>query len=176
MVLLSCASEDKASSSLENILRKEVITPSTTGRVYIGPVVNRTDNSGLPEEIITRLRNRISFEGRFIVVNEPGQSDIEMDLEIFLYTLQPMKFDTAGNQIQKKMRALVSVSIFNSKSGNVILKGKEVEAILLFSEIIPPVMDMYSATASLADMLSERIMSVLMTGWYKKGVIPTKTE
>lgn len=176
IALLSCTSEDKAFSGLENIFRKEVITPATAGRIYLGPVVNKTDNPGLSDEIITRLKNRISFEGRFVVVNEPGQGDIEMDLEIFLFTLQPVKFDTSGNQIQEKMRALVSVTIFNSKNGNVILKGKEIEAILVFSEIIPPVMDMYSATASLADMLSERILSVLMTGWYKKGVIPSKRE
>lgn len=176
ILLTACSSADKAGSGMENIFRKEIITPSTADKVYLNEIINRTDNAGLPDEIMTRLKTRINFGGRLIVVNDAAQSDIEMNLEIFLLTIQPLKFDTTGNPVQKKMRALVSVSVINAKNKNVILKGKEVEGILLFSDITPPVMDMYSATAALADILSERIISVLMTGWYKKGVIPSKTE
>jgi hypothetical protein len=172
----ACTSANKDSSVLDNFFRKEVITPVTAGRVYIRPVIDKTGNSGLSDELMTRLKTRINFEGRLVVVHDPAQSDVEMNLEIFLFTIQPLKFDSAGNIIQKKMRTLVSVSVFNTKNRNVILKGKEVEGILNFSEINPPVMDLYSATAAMADILTGRISAVLVTGWYKGGVIPVKPE
>jgi len=176
ILLTTCSSENKKISGLENFFRKEVITPTTANRVYVNPIIDKTGQSELPDEIMTRLKSRINFQGRLTVANSIEQSDIEMNIEIFLFTIQPLKFDTMGNVIQNKMRALVSVSVINSKNKNIILKGKEVEGIVVFSETIPPIMDVYSANVALANILTERITTVLIKGWYKGGIIPSKTQ
>jgi hypothetical protein len=178
LVILSaaCSSANKESSDILNIFSGEPIIPGAAKKIYINPILNRTDNTVLPDELIQPLKNRINFEGRLLVAGSIEQSDLEVNLEIFSLTVKPYTFDTSGNPIEKQMRTIVFVSIFNSKNNKALLKYKEVEAIVVFSEIKPPVMDEYNAIVALANILSERITSVITTGWYKDGILPSVTK
>jgi hypothetical protein len=178
LVILSaaCASADKRSADILSIFSGEPITPGAAKKIYINPILNKTDNTVLPDELIQLLKNRINFEGRLIVVESEERSEMEVNLEIFSLTVKPYTFDTSGNPIEKQMRTIVFVSLFNSKNKKAILKDKEVEAVIVYSEIKPPIKDEYSAILALANILSERITSVITTGWYKDGIIPSVTK
>lgn len=178
LIILSaaCSSADKGSADVLSIFSGEPITPGAAKKIFINPILNKTDNTVLPGELTQPLKNRINFEGRLIVVESTEQSEMEVNLEIFSFTIKPYTFDTSGNPVEKQMRAIVFVSLFNSKNKKAILKDKEVEAIVVFSEIKPPVKDEYSAIVALASILSERITSVITTGWYKDGIIPSVTK
>jgi hypothetical protein len=173
IIQAACSSSENKSSELTGIFNKEVLTPGASKKIFFSPVQNRTGNSVLSDELMVRLKKRIIFEGRLSIAENQEQSDMTVNLEILLFIIENLKFDTTGNAIQKRIRSLAGISIINSKNNNPYFKGKEVEAIVVFSEFNPPIVDEYSATCTAADILSERILSVIMTGWYKNGVIPS---
>lgn len=143
-------------------IRGENIIPDTASRIYIKPVKSSISDSDFNNELLQRVKNTINLDGRLAVTDIEKEADIILFMEVTAFSEQGISFDTAGRAVTVRISLTVTVSLVEQSTGRNILSGKTTDLLMIYdrdrsvrSEVL----------RSLADKCSERVLSIILTGW-----------
>lgn len=68
--------------------------PAGVQSVAMAPVVNATTEPAIELQVTHAMRQRIQFDGRMQLVNEPENADAVIEITLTQYTLTPIAYDS----------------------------------------------------------------------------------
>jgi len=69
-------------------------SPAGIQSVAMAPVVNATTEPAIELQVAHAMRQRIQFDGRMQLVNEPDDADAVIEITLTRYTLTPIAYDS----------------------------------------------------------------------------------
>jgi len=168
-VFSSCSTWENVNSILSQTFKGNRLLPEGVSRIYIDKVSDGSISSTVKESFESSLKKRINFSGKLSLVETPENSDLTLKISLFGFSSAPIKFDSSGKAVENKLRLYAHVWINASSTGEEKVKRIKVEAWQFYSEINPPIMSEFNAITGLTDQMAERIVSVVITGWYREN-------
>ncbi len=161
-----CLAGEKNASVLEKTFKGNRLLSEGVNRIYIDKISDGYINSIVIESVDSSLRNKINLNKNLSVVNSPEFSDMILKVWLTSYISEPVKFNSSGIIEERRLKIDSFICLISSTTGEEIIKKKYIDSVQFYSDVIPPVTSEFKAITGLTDMLSERIVSVLITGWY----------
>lgn len=169
IILSACSNGEKRQAMLSETFTGNRLLPEGVSRIYIDEITDGSVNSTVKETFDIVLRRRINLNQQLSLINSPDKSDLLLKIRLSGYSLKPVKYNTSGEVIQKKIRLDAYVQMIYIPTGEEKIRNKMVRSELIYSDKNPPVMSDYSAATALTDLLAERIVSVATTGFYDEN-------
>lgn len=178
LILTACGPLDPrqaapAGSVLKGI-NGEPVVPRSANRIFIPSFINGTSHASLSEQLTLRLREHINTGGRLITVNRKSAADLELTGRIKIYELQPIRYNTAGEPVLKRLHISVLIWLKDIKSEKIIFHNIKVRAFETFSDREAPVRSEIQVRDSVLEQLSRRIVVTTLKGWYTE--LMSRTE
>lgn len=166
IILSACSNGEKRKAMLSETFTGNRLLPEGVSRIYIDKVTDGSVDSTAKETFDVVLRRRINLNPQLSLIDTPDNSDLILKIRLTGYSLEPVKYNTSGEVIQKKIRLDAYVRMIYVPTGEEKIRNKLVQAELKYSDKNPPITSDYSATTSLTALLADRIVSVATTGFY----------
>ena len=166
-LIFSCSSGDKRDSVISKTFKGTRMLPDAVNRIYINKISSENVSSAVKDVFEYSLRKCINLNQKLDLVESPEKSDLIVKILLTGYSSVPVKFNSSGIAEETKLRLDSFVWITAAATGEDRVKNKKVESEYLYSGIKPPVMSEFKAITFLSDLLAERIVSVMSTGWYQ---------
>lgn len=165
----SCASvENNSVSVISKTFRGEEILHEGINRIYIEKISNGNIDSSIPVTLESSLKRRINIEGRLTVVDDISASDAILRVRIVKVISEPFDYDSSGRPGKKRIRIDSAVSLIYTRTGLERISRSEVYADDVYSTGGASTASEYREISGLTDKLSEKIISVIYTGWYRE--------
>ena len=168
MILSVCSNGEKRDAIISETFKGNRLLPEGVSRIYIDEVSDGSINSTAKETFDIVLRRRINLNPQLSLIDTPDNSDLVLKLRLTGYSSKPVKYNESGEVIEKKLRLNAYVHMIYIPAGEEKIRNKLVESELVYSDKNPPIMSEYNAITSLTDLLAERIVSVVTTGFYNE--------
>lgn len=100
--------------------------PEGIKTVHVAAVVNATTEPAIELQVTHALRQRIQLDGRLKLVNNAGQADAVIEVELTDYKLQAIAFrdDLKTTPEQYRLRISGQAELRNTKTGQILLESK----------------------------------------------------
>lgn len=105
--------------------------PPGIRKLAIRPIVNKTQQSGLEDQLALALRDEFLRDGRHPLVPE-GESDGVVLVTINRYLLTPLQYDASLNPTTYRLHVAVDVQLLDRAAGKVLWDEKGLEASLSY--------------------------------------------
>lgn len=138
------------------------IIPEDAAKIYVKPLQQGKQWDGFNNEFSRRLKRTINLDGRLAVVESADVADLVLDATTCRYAEENVRFDETGRAVLRRISITVSVTLVQSSTGRVIIKGKETEH---FTEYNPDSAIIDEVYRELADRASAAVLSIILTGW-----------
>lgn len=148
------------------------IVPVSAKKIYIHTFTSSETIRFNISELMIRLKKSLNRDSRLTVTENIDEAEIILAGEIIKYTIQPLIFNPQGKAELKRMRITLSLSLYNSITGEQIFQRRVVEALHEYSDIKPPIETELRAGLNLIDKITPRIAAQLFTGWYTEELTP----
>jgi hypothetical protein len=88
----------------------------------MGPVINRTSEPAMELQVTHAMRDRIQFDGRMKLANEPENADALIEIKLTKFSLRPIAYDESLKTTPRIYRMTISgtASLKDCKTGQVI--------------------------------------------------------
>jgi len=166
IIFLGCSSGEKSTSVLTKTFKGTRFLSGSVNRIYIDKISDGNINSMVMDTFASSLRNRINLNKNLSVVDSPDDSDLILKVWLAGYSSEPVKINSSGIVEERKLRIDSFVRLISTSTGEEKIKKKYVDSVQYYSEINPPVTSEFKAVTALTDLLSDRVVSVVITGWY----------
>ncbi len=165
-VALSCSTAGSEKIGLSDIFRGNRPLPEGYRSVYIENVQGDSIDKTVRESALTSIRNRINSSSQLSLSGSSAKSDILLIVRITWFSSEPVKFNALGIAEERRLRIAAIVTLKFTGTSASESRGKVVEAEQIYSDTKLPAVSEYRAVELLSDKLAERIVSVIITGWY----------
>lgn len=169
-VCTSCKS-DYTDSVVSQVFRGNRPLPTGVSRIFIEMMPDVIINDAVKDTFSKAMNTRISKSEQLSLVSSPGESDLVLKVSFTEYSSEPVKVNSSGTVEKYKLRLVSFVWIISPSTGDEKVRQKKVDAELVYSELIPPVMSEYQAISALTDQLADRVISVVSTGFYRESKV-----
>ncbi|MCL1834260.1 MAG: hypothetical protein FWG49_07145 [Leptospirales bacterium] len=154
---------------VNQVLKGNRVIPDGVSRIYIDEISAPNISGNVTDSFKNSLRRQINSSDKISLTDSRPDSDMTLRVLIDEFYLEPVKFNPSGVVIEKKMRIVAYIYLKYTKTEEECLNDKKVESEVVYSEVNIPIMTEYKALTLLTDLLSDRIASVITTGWYLKN-------
>lgn len=161
LVCTGCSFLHNGSAITEQIEGGKII-PDSASRIYIKPVNGRISDPEFKDVFLTRLKSAINLDGRLAVTSGESGADIILEVEVTEFSEQVMAFDNTGRPVKVRISVVVKVSMRVTDTGREKVSGRTTDVNIVY-EVDKSVRS--DVLRALADMCSERVVSIIHTGW-----------
>lgn len=144
----------------------EPVVPRDANRIAIPPFQNMTTIEDIEEYLTSRVRERISIDGRLAVVAKDQQPQLLLTGKMSDYQVQHIQYDEFGRVVKKRLRVVAHVTLSETITGKLIFRNRAVQAFRVFSDIRPPITSEVEVRTAVLNQLAERIKVQTIRGWY----------
>jgi hypothetical protein len=148
-----------------DLLTGEDVVPRKANSIYI-QARDREKSFCKRYGLVKLLSERLSSSGRLTVVDSPQGSDVLLEISFVKELLIPLEYNSAGMVIKHQYTVTLGAEMTEQHSGRRIFYDRTIEATIIFSQSIPPILTRYQAGEELAEELAKRLESKVLTGWY----------
>jgi hypothetical protein len=115
------------------VLQSKPLPPSAVKRLALLPIVNKTQQSGLEDALMTRTRDEFLRDGRCPLVPEAQAEDV-VRITLTRYLNVPIQYDSTLTPTDYKMTIRADVELLDAKKRDQPLwKEKELDEILTYA-------------------------------------------
>jgi len=107
------------------------ILPQHVQRLALKPIQNKTQQFGLEDKLLLRVRDEFLRDGRYPLVPEPESEGIVW-ITISRYILTAVQFDSTQASTAFKLRILVDLQFIDKSTNHILWEEKNLEGILSF--------------------------------------------
>ena len=168
-IITACSSAGPDDSSVSKVFKGNRMLPEGVSRIYLDETTDGSVDRTAKDTFDIVLRRRINFNKQLSLMDTPDKSDLVLKVRLTGYTIKPVKYNTSGEAVQKKISLNAYVHMIYIPTGEEKIRNKLVESELIYSDKNPPIMSDYNAITSLTDILAERVVSVVTTGFYNEN-------
>ncbi len=125
-VFAGCAEEDVRYSPRQQIL------PAHIKRIAIRQVINKTQQHGLEDKFVLRIRDEFLRNGLYHIVPEHDADGLVV-VTITRYILIPTQYDSVLTPTAYKLRVLVDLDFIDRTKGTILFREPNLESIQTYS-------------------------------------------
>lgn len=162
----SCSAGGAGDSVLSKTFKGTRLLPDAVNRIYIEKISGGNIDASVIDSFDYSLRKKVSLNKKLSMVDSAEKSDVILTVKLARFSSKILKFNSSGIAEEKKLKLDSYVWLAATSNGELRIRKKLVESELFYSDTKPPVVSEYKAIAGLTDILAERVVSVVSTGWY----------
>ena len=141
------------------------IIPQHVQRIALKPIVNKTQQFGLEDKLMLRVRDEFLRDGRYPLVPEPESQGIVW-ITISRYILTAVQYDSTQAATAYKLRILVDLQFIDKSTNQILWEEKNLEGILSFpSSTLRAGLTEEQAREKIWDILSRNIVKRVVDGF-----------
>lgn len=141
------------------------ILPQHVQRLALRPVVNKTQQFGLEDKLMLRVRDEFLRDGRYPLVPEPESQGIVM-ITVSRYILTAVQYDATQAATAYKLRILVDLTFIDKSSNQILWEEKNLEGILSFpAQTLRGGLTEEQAREQIWDILARNIVKRVVDGF-----------
>lgn len=163
-----CSLSRGSNSIISRTFEGTELIPGDVNRICITEIANGTSREEIPEMLRSEIRRRINAGGRLYLTDDIGTCDIKVRITLLPLISEPLGFNAAGMPEERRIRVDVLVAMEHASTGKVVMKNRETFAEFIYRVTGKGSISEYRGITGLTEKLSERIISVITTGWYKE--------
>ena len=141
------------------------LLPQHVQRLALRPIVNKTQQFGLEDKLLLRVRDEFLRDGRYPLVPEPESQGIVW-ITVTRYILTAVQYDATQAATAYKLRILVDLQFVDKASNQIIWEEKNLEGILSFpAATLRGGLTEEQAREQIWDILSRNIVKRVVEGF-----------
>jgi hypothetical protein len=141
------------------------ILPQHVQRLALRPIVNKTQQFGLEDKLLLRVRDEFLRDGRYPLVPESESQGIVW-ITITRYILTAVQYDPTQAATAYKLRILVDLQFIDKSSNQILWEEKNLEGILSFpAQTLRGGLTEEQAREQIWDVLARNIVKRVIDGF-----------
>lgn len=141
------------------------ILPANIKRISLRPVVNKTQQFGLEDKFLLRIRDEFLRDGRYPVVPEAGADGVVW-VTIGRYILSPVQYDARLVPTAHKLRVIVDLAFVDKATNTALWEEKNMEGIQTYAaSTLPGGLTEEQAREAIWDLLARDIVKRVIDGF-----------
>ncbi len=141
------------------------ILPQHVQRLALRPIQNKTQQFGLEDKLLLRVRDEFLRDGRYPLVPEPESQGIVW-ITISRYILTAVQYDSTQAATAYKLRILVDLQFVDKSTNHILWEEKNLEGILSFpSQTLRGGLTEEQAREQIWDILARNIVKRVVDGF-----------
>jgi hypothetical protein len=179
LFVISCSSFQETPTQIANVIDKstgDTVIPRNSNSIYIYPIKNNTTRQDIEDKITIAIRNKISLEGRLVIVSDLKSAELSLECTVNNYLIEFIEYKDIGRPVRMRLKILLSARLYDLKKGKVIFFDKGMQSYKIYSDVLPPVETEEQALEFVINNLTNRIMEKLSTGWDTKNRFQEETN
>ncbi|MDO8756909.1 MAG: LPS assembly lipoprotein LptE [Elusimicrobiota bacterium] len=141
------------------------ILPQHVQRLALRPIQNKTQQFGLEDKLLLRVRDEFLRDGRYPLVPEPESQGIVW-ITISRYILTAVQYDSTQAATAYKLRILVDLQFVDKSTNHILWEEKNLEGILSFpAQTLRGGLTEEQAREQIWDILARNIVKRVVDGF-----------
>ncbi len=141
------------------------ILPQHVQRLALRPILNKTQQFGLEDKLLLRVRDEFLRDGRYPLVPEPESQGIVW-ITISRYILTAVQYDSTQAATAYKLRILVDLQFVDKSTNQILWEEKNLEGILSFpAQTLRAGLTEEQAREQIWDILARNIVKRVVDGF-----------
>lgn len=141
------------------------LLPAHVQRLALRPIVNKTQQFGLEDKLLLRVRDEFLRDGRYPLVPEPESQGIVW-ITVTRYILTAVQYDATQAATAYKLRILVDLQFVDKSTNQIIWEEKNLEGILSYpATTLRGGLTEEQAREQIWDILSRNIVKRVVEGF-----------
>lgn len=141
------------------------LLPQHVQRLALRPVVNKTQQFGLEDKLMLRVRDEFLRDGRYPLVPEPESQGIVW-ITVSRYILTAVQYDATQAATAYKLRILIDLQFVDKSTNQIIWEEKNLEGILSFpAQTLRGGLTEEQAREQIWDILARNIVKRVVDGF-----------
>jgi hypothetical protein len=141
------------------------LIPQHVQRLALRPIVNKTQQFGLEDKLLLRVRDEFLRDGRYPLVPEPESQGIVW-ITISRYILTAVQYDATQAATAYKLRILVDLQFIDKSTNQILWEEKNLEGILSYpASTLRGGLTEEQAREQIWDILSRNIVKRVVEGF-----------
>ncbi len=141
------------------------ILPQHVQRLALRPIVNKTQQFGLEDKLMLRVRDEFLRDGRYPLVPEPESQGI-VGITVSRYILTAVQYDATQAATAFKLRILVDLAFVDKSTNQILWEEKNLEGILSFpAQTLRGGLTEEQAREQIWDILARNIVKRVVDGF-----------
>ena len=141
------------------------LLPQHVQRLALRPIVNKSQQFGLEDKLMLRVRDEFLRDGRYPLVPEPESQGIVW-ITISRYILTAVQYDSTQAATAYKLRILVDLQFIDKSTNQILWEEKNLEGILSFpAQTLRGGLTEEQAREQIWDILARNIVKRVVDGF-----------
>lgn len=141
------------------------LLPQHVQRLALRPISNKTQQFGLEDKLMLRVRDEFLRDGRYPLVPEPESQGIVL-ITISRYILTAVQYDATQAATAYKLRILVDLQFIDKSTNQILWEEKNLEGILSFpAQTLRGGLSEEQAREQIWDILARNIVKRVVYGF-----------
>ena len=141
------------------------ILPQHVQKLALRPIVNKTQQFGLEDKLMLRVRDEFLRDGRYPLVPEPESQGIVW-ITVSRYILTAVQYDATQAATAYKLRILVDLQFVDKSTNQILWEEKNLEGILSFpAQTLRGGLTEEQAREQIWDILARNIVKRVVDGF-----------
>jgi hypothetical protein len=141
------------------------LLPQHVQRLALRPIVNKSQQFGLEDKLLLRVRDEFLRDGRYPLVPEPEAQGV-VGITISRYILTAVQYDSTQAATAYKLRIIADLSFIDKSSNQIIWEEKNLEGILNFpAQTLRGGLTEEQAREQIWDILARNIVKRVVDGF-----------
>lgn len=141
------------------------LIPQHVQRLALRPIVNKTQQFGLEDKLMLRVRDEFLRDGRYPLVPEPEAQGVVW-VTVSRYILTAVQYDSTQAATAYKLRILVDLQFVDKSTNQILWEEKNLEGILSFpAQTLRGGLSEEQAREQIWDILARNIVKRVVDGF-----------
>ena len=141
------------------------ILPQHVQKLALRPIVNKTQQFGLEDKLMLRVRDEFLRDGRYPLVPEPESQGIVW-ITVSRYILTAVQYDATQAATAYKLRILVDLQFIDKSTNQILWEERNLEGILSFpAQTLRGGLTEEQAREQIWDILARNIVKRVVDGF-----------
>ena len=141
------------------------ILPQHVQKLALRPIVNKTQQFGLEDKLMLRVRDEFLRDGRYPLVPEPESQGIVW-ITVSRYILTAVQYDATQAATAYKLRILIDLQFVDKSTNQILWEEKNLEGILSFpAQTLRGGLTEEQAREQIWDILARNIVKRVVDGF-----------
>lgn len=141
------------------------LIPQHVQRLALRPIINKTQQFGLEDKLMLRVRDEFLRDGRYPLVPEPESQGVVW-ITVSRYILTAVQYDSTQAATAYKLRILVDLQFVDKSTNQILWEEKNLEGILSFpAQTLRGGLTEEQAREQIWDLLARNIVKRVVDGF-----------
>lgn len=169
-IISGCTSAQQGSTAISKIFDGKELIPENANVLCVEDIINNSTRPEIPGILMSELRKRFNTGGRLYLSDGNTLCDVKI-----LITLMPLKtellgYNASGIPEERRLRSDALVTLIHTSTGVEVFRNRETYAEYRYRVAGKGSISDYQGISGLTEILAERIVSLINTGWFKEGL------